>query len=298
MTSLPSSLAARTPPGLHVGFVGSLLNRAEPLRRDAEKLARDPKARLLSLHDYHPAIDGGALATLPLPDLPFDQLALIGIQDGAPLFGHIDPTASAARRTTELMSLLASLPASEASTYAAARSLLDWHSRHRFCANCGQATAPVRAGWGRQCPACLAEHFPRTDPVVIMLAEIDDKVLVGRQAVFPPGRYSALAGFVEVGESVEEAVARELVEEAGVRTTSVRYVASQPWPFPSQLMLACIAPVDDPAITIDTDELEDAKWVTRDEVRAALDQAPGAVFLPPPPYAIANSLFEAWLAGA
>jgi len=285
-------------PGLHVGFVGSPLDRAEPLRRDSERLVHDPKARLLTLEDYHPVVEAGALATQALPDLPLDQLALIGLLDGSPLFAHIDPAASAARRTAELMTLLGTLPPSEASTYAAARSLLDWHSRHRFCANCGNPTAPIKAGWARQCPVCMAEHFPRTDPVVIMLAEHDDKVLVGRQAVFPPGRYSALAGFVEVGESVEEAVARELVEEAGVRATSVRYVVSQPWPFPSQLMLACIAPVADATITIDTAELEDAKWVTREEVRAGLDQVEGAAFLPPPPYAIANSLFEAWLAGA
>ena len=284
--------------GLHVGFVGSPLNRAEPLRRDSERLAGDPKARLLVLEDYHPVVESGALATRPMPDLPLDQLALIGLLDGAPLFAHIDPAACAARRTAELMTLLGALPPSEGSTYAAARSLLDWHARHRFCANCGNPTAPIKAGWARQCPACMAEHFPRTDPVVIMLAEHDDKVLVGRQAVFPPGRYSALAGFVEVGESVEEAVARELTEEAGVRATSVRYVVSQPWPFPSQLMLACIAPVADARITIDTAELEDAKWVTRAEVRAGLDQSEGAAFLPPPPYAIANSLFEAWLAGA
>jgi len=196
------------------------------------------------------------------------------------------------------MALFATLPASEAATYAAARSLLDWHSRHRFCANCGEPSAPIRGGWARHCNCCSTEHFPRTDPVVIMLAEHDDRVLIGRQAAFPAGRYSALAGFVEVGESVEEAVARELHEEAGVSALSVRYVASQPWPFPSQLMLACVAPVADPTITLDMAELEDARWVTRDEVRAALDQEAGAVFLPPPRYAIANTLFEAWLAGA
>jgi len=142
----------------------------------------------------------------------------------------------------------------------------------------------------------MAEHFPRTDPVVIMLAEHDDKVLVGRQAVFPPGRYSALAGFVEVGESVEEAVARELVEEAGVRATSVRYVVSQPWPFPSQLMIACIATLADDVVTLDLAELEDVKWVSREEVAAALAGDADAAFGAPPRYAIANTLFRAWLA--
>jgi NAD+ diphosphatase len=115
--------------------------------------------------------------------------------------------------------------------------------------------------------------------------------------MFPPGRYSALAGFVEVGESIEEAVARELFEEAGVRATSVRYLASQPWPFPSSLMIACVATVEDDTITRDERELEDAMWVTRDEVAAAMREEPGARFLPPPPYAIANTLFQRWLDG-
>jgi NAD+ diphosphatase len=133
--------------------------------------------------------------------------------------------------------------------------------------------------------------------VVIMLAEHGDRVLVGRQPAFAPGRYSALAGFVEAGESIEEAVARELREEAGVVATSVRYVASQPWPFPSQLMIACIAYVADDRITLDPSELEDAKWVGRDQVAAALAGDATAAFGAPPRYAIANSLFNAWLRG-
>ena len=131
-----------------------------------------------------------------------------------------------------------------------------------------------------------------------MLAEYQDRVLVGRQPGFAPGRYSALAGFIEVGESIEEAVARELREEAGVVATSVRYVASQPWPFPSQLMVACIASVADDVVTLDLAELEDAKWVNRAEVAAALAGDAEAVFGAPPRYAIANSLFRAWLAEA
>ena len=193
--------------------------------------------------------------------------------------------------------MLNELPAGEAATYAAARSLIDWHARHGFCPRCGAPTQAFRAGWARRCTADGSEHFPRTDPVVIMLAEHDGRVLVGRQKAFPPGRYSALAGFVEVGESMEEAVARELHEEAGVRATAVRYLSSQPWPFPSSLMLACIAEVADDSITLDEKELEAAMWVTRDDVAAALAEAEGARFLPPPAFAIANTLFQHWLAG-
>jgi NAD+ diphosphatase len=140
------------------------------------------------------------------------------------------------------------------------------------------------------------EHFPRVDPVVIMLAEQGGRVLVGRQPQYPQGRYSALAGFLEPGESIEEAVARELKEEAGVDTLSVRYVASQPWPFPGSLMIACVAKVASDALTIDRTELEDAFWVDADDVRAALAGVSGARFQAPPPFAIANTLLQRWLA--
>ena len=285
--------------GLYVGFTGSPLDRAEIARHDADALAAlaaNPNALLLDLPDYLPPTEDGALAWQPYAPLPPEERLLLGLIDGIPRFARIDPQAVAARRWAELMTLLDSLSPGEAGVYATARSVLDWHARHRFCANCGTKTAPHHAGWARLCPHCGTEHYPRTDPVVIMLAEYQDRVLVGRQPTFAPGRYSALAGFVEVGESIEEAVARELREEAGVVATSVRYVASQPWPFPSQLMVACIAQVADDAITLDMTELEDAKWVDRLEVEAALRGDAGAVFGAPPRYAIANSLFNAWLA--
>ena len=285
--------------GLYVGFTGSPLDRAEIARHDADALAAlaaNPNALLLDLPDYLPPTEDGALAWRPYAPLPPEERLLLGLIDGIPRFARIDPQAVAARRWAELMTLLDGLSPGEAGVYATARSVLDWHARHRFCANCGTKTAPHHAGWARLCPHCGTEHYPRTDPVVIMLAEYQDRVLVGRQPTFAPGRYSALAGFVEVGESIEEAVARELREEAGVVATSVRYVASQPWPFPSQLMVACIAQVADDAITLDLTELEDAKWVDRLEVEAALRGDAGAVFGAPPRYAIANSLFNAWLA--
>lgn len=291
-----------TPPG----FTGSRLDRADPIRQDAAALAAilaDPAARLLRLDGLDPVIAGedGPLEWGPLDDAPEAAfLAFLGLLDGAPRFVALPdaPIAGSAQRSPLVFRLLDAWPPEEAATYAAARSLVDWHGRHLFCARCGVRTEPVRGGWSRRCPSCATEHFPRVDPVVIMLAEHEGRVLVGRQASWAQGRYSALAGFVEPGESIEEAVAREVHEEAGVRVTDVRYLASQPWPFPSQLMIACVARAADDRITIDPNELEAAMWVDRDGVRAALAKEPGAPFDPPPPYAIANSLFRLWLGEA
>ena len=282
------------------GFTGGTLDRADALRHDADGLAAaaaDPAARLLVLESFEPVVgEGGALAWAPLSAAPTDaELVLLGLDAGAPRFAAIVPGAGAPPpfRSPSLFGLLDQLRAGEAATFAAARSLLDWHARHRFCANCGSATDLFRAGWGRRCPDCSAEHFPRVDPVVIMVAEHDGRALVGRQPSWPAGRYSALAGFLEPGESIEEAVAREIAEEAGVRVADVRYVASQPWPFPSQLMIACVAQATDDTITLDANELEDAMWVTREEVRAALAGEEGR-FVAPPSYAIAHTLLRAW----
>jgi NAD+ diphosphatase len=282
------------------GFTGGTLDRADALRHDVDGLAAaaaNPAARLLVLENFEPVVgEEGALAWAPLSSLPEDaELVLLGLDGAEPRFAAIVASSGAPPpfRSPTLFGLLDRLRAGEAATFAAARSLLDWHARHRFCANCGNATALFRAGWGRRCPSCSTEHFPRTDPVVIMIAEHEGRALLGRQPSWPAGRYSALAGFLEPGESIEEAVAREIAEEAGVRVNGVRYVASQPWPFPSQLMIACVARADGDTITLDTNELEDAMWVTRDEVRAAL--AGDGRFIAPPPYAIARTLLQAWL---
>ncbi len=281
-----------------IGFTGGRLNRADALRHDGaalEAAMADPAARLLVLDDYAPTMAAGRLGWTALPDRPSD-LVLLGLDEGGvPHFAEV--TGKPAKgRSFELIAALHALEAGEAATYAAARSVLDWHARHGFCANCGSVTKAFRAGWGRACPACGTEHFPRTDPVVIMIAEHEGRALLGRQPAFPPGRYSALAGFVEPGESIEEAVAREVAEEAGVVVRDVRYVASQPWPFPSSLMIACIGRAESDAITLDTNELEDAIWVTRTEMRAALAGAPGR-FVAPPAYAIAHDLMRVWAEG-
>lgn len=284
------------------GFTGGTLDRADHLRHDAEALAAatgDWRAKLLRLDaTLNPAMTAdGRLEWTSLADAPdAAELILLGLDNGKPHFAAYAPGMRAAGgRPLALFAMMDRLQPGEAATYAAARSLVDWHSRHGFCANCGQPTAMFRAGWGRHCGSCGTEHFPRVDPVVIMIAEHQGRALLGRQPAWPAGRYSALAGFLEPGESIEEAVARELFEEAGVRVRDIRYVASQPWPFPSSLMIACVGQADDDRITLDTQELEDAMWVERDIVRAVLAGEAGP-FQPPPPFAIAHTLLTAWAA--
>lgn len=282
------------------GFTGGTLSRVADHRNDAEAFAAamgDWRARLLKLDGYDPEItEDGRLGWTMVTEAPDDaHIVLLGFDEGRPRFAAAPEGVPAPpHRSPALFRALDQLEAGEAATYAMARSVLDWNARHRFCANCGTLTESFRAGWGRKCGNCAAEHFPRVDPVVIMIAEHDGRALLGRQPSWPAGRYSALAGFLEPGESIEEAVAREIQEEAGVSVSGVRYVASQPWPFPSQLMIACIGIADDDAITLDDNELETAGWFTRDEVRAAL--AGDGPFVAPPNYAIAHTLLTRWAA--
>lgn len=276
-------------------FSGSGLDRADALRGQPERiaaLARRPDALKLRWNDGSPRVDeDGALLWEPLgPAMP--QLFL-GLDEGAPRFADV-PDRSVAVDTRAHFALLARLGPCDAPVFAAALSLANWHRRHPFCSVCGGPTQPVRGGWSRRCNSCSAEHFPRADPVVIMLAEHDGKLLLGRQPQYPPGRYSALAGFVEPGETIEAAVARELGEEAGIAVADVRYVASQPWPFPSTLMIGCTARALASDLTIDRTELDDARWFTRAEVAASL-AGRDAPFEAPPPWAIARTLLEHWL---
>ena len=272
-------------------FGGPGLDRADQLRADDSAVERPARAdaRELSWNDGFPELTAdGRLAWRPLTkgDL------FLGFDGDVPCFTAVREASADARSA---FPLLAVLEPQEAPLFAAAVSLSRWHSRHRFCANCGSPTEIIRGGWSRRCPASSAEHFPRVDPVVIMIAEHDDHLLLGRQPHYPPGRYSALAGFVEVGESIEAAVARELFEEAGIRVTDVTYLASQPWPFPSSLMIGCSAKAESRDLTIDTTELDDARWFSRSEIAAALAEAPDAPFQPPPRAAIARTLLEHWL---
>ena len=289
------------------GFTGSVLDRADEVRHDDTRLRAmiaDPRARRLDLSDLMPAAtaDGGLPWVAMEAGLDPAGLVLLGRVDGEPRFVALEPGVAATRRSPELMGAIAAMRPAEAGLYATARSLVDWHAHNGFCGNCGTATTIMRAGWGRRCPHCDAQHFPRVDPVVIMLAQHGEgpgaRILVGRQPQFSPGMYSALAGFVEPGEAIEEAVARELKEEAGISVHSVRYVGSQPWPFPSQLMIGCIGMSDDDRLSVDRSELEDAMWVDRGQVRDALAGAGEARFRPPMPIAIARYLLELWAAGA
>jgi NAD+ diphosphatase len=274
-------------------FSGPGLDRADALRADdaaLRALAARPDALELRWHDALPELTpaGGLVWGLPAsPDL------FLGLDGDAPRFSAIENVSADPRQA---LPLIASLDAADAPLFAAALSLVRWHGRHRFCANCGHLSEPVRGGWSRHCPSCGAEHYPRVDPVVIMIAEHDGCLLLGRQPHYPSGRYSALAGFVEVGENLEAAVARELREEAGIDVGEVTYIASQPWPFPSSLMVGCHAEASSRHLTIDTNELDDARWFSRDEVAEAMSGSPSAAFQPPPRAAIARTLLEHWLA--
>jgi NAD+ diphosphatase len=274
-------------------FSGPGLDRADSLRADdgaLQALAASKEAIQLKWRDGLPELgEDGRLTWGPAAS----PRLFLGFDGKSPCFSAIEDVAADARTAFPMMALL---HADDAPLFAAALSLARWHSRHRFCAKCGHLSEPVRGGWSRRCPACSAEHYPRVDPVVIMLAEHGGKLLLGRQPHYPPGRYSALAGFVEVGETLEAAVARELHEEAGIRVRNVRYVASQPWPFPSSLMIGCHVEAESEELTIDETELDDARWFSREEVAAAISGSPDAPFLPPPRAAIARTLLERWLA--
>ena len=179
-----------------------------------------------------------------------------------------------------------------------AKAILGWHARHGFCGNCGAATRLTAAGWRRECDVCKAQHFPRTDPVVIMLVLDGGRCLLGRQSRWPKGMYSCLAGFVEPGETIEEAVRREVDEEAGIACGEVAYLASQPWPFPSSLMIGCFARALSREIAIDGVELEDARWFTRDDVMAMFDRRHPESLSAPAPMAIAHYILRTWADGA
>ena len=219
---------------------------------------------------------------------------LLGLEpDGAALFGVALPARARRHAGGQPARRRDAAARGEAGIAAYATAILTWHRTHPHCARCGHPTDMGEAGFVRTCPSCGASHHPRTDPVVIMLVTRGDEVLLGRQPSWPPGRYSALAGFVEPGESLEEAVAREVLEEAGIEITAPRYVGSQPWPFPASLMLGFLAEHAGGEPRVGDAELEDVRWFTRDEVRAAA-RGDGSIGLPPP-LAIARTLIDVWL---
>ena len=285
-------------------FAGGGLDRMGPRRSDAAWLAdrrADPASRVVIATRDGVLVDpDGTPATVAVSEVPDDaETVLLGVgHDGAAVFAAdpgpergvaLRPEASlVGLRDVAAMSALA-----DANLLAHASGLLNWHRRHRFCANCGHATDSVEAGYVRSCPNCGAQHHPRTDPVVITLVTDGDRVLLGRNANWPERRFSCLAGFVEPGESLEEAVAREVGEEAGVTVSDVRYVSSQPWPFPASLMLGFEATYAGGDPHPHDRELQAVAWFTREDLRRAA-AGDGEVSIPPP-LAIARRLMDGWL---
>jgi NAD+ diphosphatase len=286
-------------------FAGGGLDRMGPRRTDEAWLAErraDPASRVVIATSDGVLVDGsGSPATVGVAEVPDGaETVLLGVgADGAAVFAA-DPgpeVGAALRPTASLVGLrdVAAMSAlADANLLAHATGLLNWHRRHRFCANCGHRTDAAEAGYVRVCPNCGAQHHPRTDPVVITLVTDGDRVLLGRNANWPERRFSCLAGFVEPGESLEEAVEREVGEEAGVTVADVRYVSSQPWPFPASLMLGfeAVYAAGDPHPH--DRELQAVEWFTRDELtRAAAGDGNIGI---PPPLAIARRLMDGWIA--
>jgi NAD+ diphosphatase len=289
-------------------FSGNQLDRLSARREDRawiELQRQSASARFVVLADGKICVEGTAperrLSTFPPGHLPPSAegtpVVFLGCSELTSWFAisaaaGIDP--ELAGGFEELRPLALELPPEETGIAATARHLFEWHRRHRFCSQCGHETQATSAGWKRLCPSCAAEHFPRTDPAVIMLPVHGDRCLLGRGRSWPEGRMSALAGFMEPGESIEQACAREMREEAGVIATSVRYAGSQPWPFPSSLMIGLIAEVDDTPAQADLEEIAEVRWFTRDEAGRLLDGTHETV-QGPTPLGIAHALLELWV---
>lgn len=288
------------------------LERAAHRRLDAEWLDQafaNPDVLVLIMQDGQPLMDESGQRLLWLGSqagsLSKDATRIFLGEDknGAPVFAlglpksfnlEASPIAGLGE-FSDMRSAIGVLGKIGANAAATARSMLSWHERHQYCSNCGHPSDIHEAGWKRVCPSCNAEHFPRTDPVAIMLAVRGEKCLLGRGPGWPPGFYSCLAGFVEPGETAEMAAAREVFEEAGVHTRveSAQYLFAQPWPFPSSLMIGIIIEAETEEITIDPKELQDARWVTREECRAILEGQHDEIFCPPP-FAVAHHIMKAW----
>lgn len=297
-------------------FVTHILDRAAHLRGNDEKLfalEAHPASRAYVV--YRDSLVVKQEAAGPRALLSIDEALkfganpgtiFLGLRDGAAVFG-MGISAAAVEKllagsdaaVTDLrgMAMQGTVPPEQLSAVAMAKSMVSWHQRHGFCANCGTRTAMKEGGWKRDCPNCKAEHFPRTDPVVIMLVTLGDKCLLGRQKQFPAGMYSCLAGFVEAAETIEDAVRREIFEESGIRCTDVAYYMTQPWPYPSSLMIGCSARAITEDIVVDRAELEDARWFDRDEARLMIMRQHPDGLAGPHPFAIAHHLVGRWVHG-
>ncbi|MEA2780175.1 MAG: diphosphatase [Rhodospirillaceae bacterium] len=292
-------------------YITAKLDRAGMRRRDAEWLASllaDPKSRVLPVWRGQNLIreaDEPAAAWLPMAEVTSllaeaGAIALLGLVEETAHFAvdlshRGEPPQLPGARFTDLRNVGALMAREEGALLAYARGLMHWHLRHRFCGVCGSPTESREAGHLRLCsnPDCAAEHHPRTDPAVIMRIEHEGRVLLGRQTQWPQGMHSVLAGFVEPGESLEDAVRREVAEEAGIAITDIRYHSSQPWPFPASIMLGFTARAVDDRLAVNREELEDARWYHRDELLASAEDER---FRLPRRDSIARRLIDDWLA--
>jgi NAD+ diphosphatase len=290
-------------------FTRSPLDRAGHHRRDKawlEAALAAPETQLVPFHRHQPFVmeeggvatpgwlNGAARSRIAPPDATLLFLGLdasgaahfaLDIPDPAPL-GDLG-------RFEDLRMLGPRLSRDDLAMLGPAKSIFQWHARNGYCANCGTPTLIVEAGWRRDCPSCSVEHYPRFDPVCIMVPTFGDRVFLGRQRAWPRGMHSALAGFIEPGEAIEEGVARETLEEAGLKVREVRMHSTQPWPFPHSLMIGVLCEVEDDSETVDTTELESGRWFTREEAKLLITgKHPDA--WAPPPFAIAHQLLKTW----
>jgi NAD+ diphosphatase len=303
-------------PRPYLGYTASQIERAAQVRSDAEALEaleHDSTARAYVIAGEMVVLNRGDAVADPLFALADAralgtprELIFIGLQQKVPRFAiALEPARAEALKereqllVTDLRSIAvnALVHRDHLPPLAEGKALLNWHMRHRFCPNCGATTQLIAGGWRRDCPSCRTEHFPRTDPVVIMLPVAGSSCVLGRSYRFARGMWSCLAGFMEPGETIEEAVRRETHEEAGIACGRVNYFASQPWPFPSSLMIGCHAEALTREIVIDRSELDDARWFGREEVATMLLRSHPEGFSTPPEVAIAYHIIRAWVEG-
>ena len=304
-----------------IPFAGSALNRASEKRTDAnwiESKRREPSSLILPMWRLEPFILGSEKSGPPF------ELGLVRVEiadsiagaeavciflglDGERAVFALDVSAAGDSANIGALAGLgyfrdarvagSMVSIKDSAIIAQAKAMIDWHQRHGFCPKCGAPTKIMDAGYRRLCGKCNAEHFPRVDPVVIMLATHGEACLVGRGKLFPPGMFSALAGFVEPGETIEEAVRRELMEEASVKVGEVSYYATQPWPFPSSLMIGCFAKADSRDAKVDENELAEVRWLERGVARELIEGKQIEGIRVPPPVAIAHHLIKTWALG-
>ena len=304
-----------------IPFAGNPLNRASEKRTDSnwiESKRRDPSSLVLPMWRLEPFLLGPEKSDPPI-ELGLirseiaDSLAsaeaiwiFLGLDGDRAVFALDVSEAGEPAKTGPLAGLgyfrdarmaASMVSIKDAALIAQAKAMIDWHQRHGFCPRCGAPTKMMDAGYRRVCSKCNAEHFPRVDPVVIMLAIEGDACLVGRGKQFPSGMFSALAGFVEPGETIEEAVRRELMEEASVKVGEVSYYATQPWPFPSSLMIGCFAKAESRDVKADENELAEVRWVERSVARQLIEGKQVDGLRVPPPIAIAHHLIRTWALG-